>query len=292
MTIIRSFLFVPANRPTWIEKIPGYGADAVILDLEDSVTETDKGAARDVANRSIAGLAASGQRVYVRINRSAHMFNFEDIVAVVQPGLEGLILPKPESAEDVGIAAALVSEAESRRDIKAGQTALVPVLETARSVVEAYNIAQHPRVTAVVGASAKNGDVSRSLGFQWTEKGLETLYMRSSVVAAARAAGKAPIGGLWQEVHDLEGLARWAKFNRQLGFSGELVLHPSNVTVVNDAYTPSADEVAYYIAMIDAFDVARAAGRGAVTFQGEHIDNAHVTTARSIVALAQSVRSQ
>jgi citrate lyase subunit beta / citryl-CoA lyase len=291
MDIIRSFLFVPASRPSWIEKIPGVGADAVILDLEDSVPEDAKDGARGVAAAAVPRLKAAGQRVFIRINRSAWMYSFEDILAVTQEGLEGLVLPKPDGAPDVAFAASLLAEAESRRGLPIGHTILVPTLETARSVVQAAEIASHPRVGALAGAAARNGDVARSLGFQWTRDGLETLYMRSSVIAAARAAGKLPIGGLWQEVHDLAGLETWASFNRQLGFTGEMILHPSNVPVVNRAYSPLPEDVEYYRGMIKAFENANAQGRAAIVYEGEHIDLAHVTTARSIVALAATMQT-
>src|SRR5690606_9989806 len=132
-------------------------------------------------------------------------------------------------------------------------------------------IARRPYVSALIGASAKNADVARSVGFNWTREGLETLYFRSRVVLAARAYGKPAIGGLWQDVHDLDGLRCWAQTQRNIGFSGELALHPSNVPIINAVFSPSSEELSYYRRLVNAFEAAEAKGHAAVNFEGEHI---------------------
>ncbi|OJW30549.1 MAG: CoA ester lyase [Rhodospirillales bacterium 69-11] len=288
MKPIRSFLFVPGHRASWIDKVPGYHADAVILDLEDSVPDAQKAQARELVAGRIAGLAASGERVYVRINRSPFIYSMEDLAAIVVPGLEGVVLSKPNGPEDMHMAAMLVSEAESRNGLAVGTVGMIPTLETARSLHFAHEIALNPRVTTIACASAKNGDVARSVGFQWTREGLESLAWKSNSVIAARAAGKLPLAGLWQEVHDLAGLRETAAAHRRLGFVGEMLLHPSNVPIVNEVYSPSAEEVAYYRGMIVAFEKAQASGQAALIYDGEHVDYAHVKTARDIVAQAEA----
>ncbi len=291
MKPIRSFLFVPGSRESWLDKVAGAGADALILDLEDSVPLDAKVLARELVASRIAALAAAGQRVYVRINRSPFMYSMEDLLAVARPGLEGIVLSKPNGAEDVDMAAMMVAEAELRNGLAAGSVGLVPTLETARSIQFAHDIALRPRVTAIACAAARNGDVARSVGFQWTREGLESLHFKSAAVVAARAAGKMPLTGLWQEVHDIEGLKQAAAANRRLGFVGEMILHPSNVAPVNAIYSPSDEDVAYYRGMIDAFDRAQGEGRAAVIYDGEHIDYAHVKTAREIVEQARAFRA-
>lgn len=283
MRPIRSFLFVPGSRESWLDKVVSAGADALILDLEDSVPHDAKTAARALVARKIGGLAGVGQRVYVRINRSPFMYSMEDLLAVAVPGLEGIVLSKPNGPEDIDMASMMVAEAELRNGLAAGSIGLVPTLETARSIHFAHDIALRPRVTAIAVASAKNGDVARSVGFQWTREGLESLPFKVAALIAARAAGKMPITGLWQEVHDIEGLKLAAAAHRRLGFVGEMLLHPSNVAPVNAIYSPSDEDVAYYSGMIEAFDRAQADGRAAVIYDGEHIDYAHVKTAREIV---------
>lgn len=292
MKPIRSFLFVPGNKAGWIEKSVASRADALILDLEDSVPPAQKEEARGIVASKIAWLAEQQQRVWVRINRSPHLYDFDDILAVVGPHLEGVVVSKPCGPEDIDTVSSLLSEAEYRKGVAVGATRVVPLLETARALQFAYEIALRERVPAIVGATAKNADVSRALDTVWSAEGRETLYLKSRVVMAARAAGKLPIGGVWQQIHDLEGLRASAERDRALGMSGELLLHPSNVPTANEVYSPSAQQVAYYEGMIAALDAAQAQGRASTVYDGEHIDIAHVKTAREIIALARSFEAR
>lgn len=288
MKPVRSMLFVPGNRPEWIEKSITSKADALILDLEDSVPADLKVEARGIVRSKLAWLAQQGQRVFVRINRSPHLYDFEDIVAVVGPHVEGIVISKPCGPEDIDTVSMMLSEAEYRNGTALGTTRVIPLLETARSLELAYEIAKRDRVAAICGCTAKNADVARALGYVWTPEGRESQYLKSRAVMAARAAGKLPIGGVWQQVRDLEGLRQSSLLDRNLGMSGELALHPTNVAVINEVYSPSKEEVAYYQGMIVALEQAQATGRAATIYDGEHIDIAHVKTAREIVALAES----
>ncbi|CAG2153843.1 HpcH/HpaI aldolase/citrate lyase family protein [Cupriavidus numazuensis] len=284
----RSLLFVPGNKPDWIEKSIAAKADALILDLEDSVPPDLKVEARGIVRAKLAWLAAQNQRIYVRINRSPHLYDFEDILAVVSPHVEGIVISKPCGPEDVDCVSMMLSEAEYRNGVEAGTTKVIPLLETARSLELAYEIAKRDRVGAICGATAKNADVARALGYEWTPGGRESLTFKSRAVMAARAAGKLSIGGVWQQVRDLEGQKQSSLLDRNLGMTGELALHPSNVATINEVYTPSPEAVAYYEGMIVALDQAQATGRASCIYDGEHIDIAHVKTAREIVALARS----
>ena len=286
---IRSFLFVPGNKESWIEKSVASKADALILDLEDSVPPAQKAEARGIVASKLAWLADRKQRNWVRINRSPHLYDFDDILAVVGPHLEGVIVSKPVGPEDIDTVSAMLSEAEYRRGVPVGSTRVVPLLETARALQFAYEIALRDRVPAIVGASCRNADVERALSTIWSPGGREALYLKSRVVMAARAAGKLPIGGVWQQVRDLEGLRAASVDDRALGMSGALALHPSNVAIINETYTPSAEEVAYYRGMVETLDKAQAEGRASCIYDGEHIDIAHVKTAREIIALADTL---
>ena len=292
MKPIRSFLFVPGHKEKWVNNIPNFGADAVIIDLEDSVPIDQKPAAREIAADAIAGLAAAGERVWVRVNPTPHIYDLDDLHAVVQPGLEGIMLSKPNGPEGIATAGAIVSDIERRKNMSVGDIQFAPVLETAISIELAYPIAKDPRVATLCAASARNGDVARALGFQWTREGLESLHLKSKAILAVRAAGKDyPLGGLWQDVHDLDGLRESCLFHRQLGFTGEILLHPSNVPVANEVFTPGEEELAYYQGMVDAFEVAEKAGNAAVVYEGEHVDYAHVKTARQILAMVDQLKS-
>jgi citrate lyase subunit beta / citryl-CoA lyase len=290
MKPIRSMLFVPGSKQKWFSNIPMFESDTIILDLEDSVPIVLKEEARNNVAKVISPLANQNQRIYVRINRGPYGFDIEDLEAVIQPGLEGIVLPKINGPEDVDTLSSIVSEIEYKKKLNIGSTKFVATLETARSIYFAYEIAIKERVTCLAGVSPKNGDVARSVGYQWTPEGLERIYIRSQVVLAARAANVVPIGGLWQDVHDLEGLRKAAAFNWQLGFTGEMIVHPSNVPIINEVYSPSEQEIAYYKGMIEAFEKAEMEGSGAVLYEGEHIDYAHVNTARQILQFAESFK--
>jgi len=291
MKPIRSFLFVPGNKPSWMEKVIGSKADALILDLEDSVPHALKAEAREIVKSKLAWLTEQKQRTWVRINRSPHLYDFDDILAVVSPHVEGIVISKPCGPEDIHTVSSMLSEAEYRNGVELGHTKVIPLLETARSLQYAYEIALCERVPAIVGATAKNADVARALKTVWSLDGRETLFLKSRIVMAARAAGKLPIGGVWQQVHDLEGLKISSEKDRQLGMSGELLLHPSNVEIVNKTYSPSPEEVAFYEGMVQALEKAQAEGRASCIYDGEHIDIAHVKTAQEIIELARSFNS-
>ncbi|MGE0487019.1 MAG: CoA ester lyase [Gammaproteobacteria bacterium] len=286
---VRSFLFVPGNKASMIEKAVGAGADALILDLEDSVPLDQKLEARAIVTDKLPWLAAQGQRTWVRVNRSPHMYDFDDVLAVVGPHLEGVFISKTNGPEDVHCISMMLAEAEFRQGMAIGTTRVAPLLETARSMELCYEIAQIDRVAFLVGATAKNADTERALGYVWTAGGRESLYFKSRVVMAARAAGKLPIGGIWQQVKNLDGLRDFLLASRELGMTGELLLHPSNVAIANQAFSPSADEVAYYRGMIEAHEKAVAEGRASCMYDGEHIDIAHVATAREVIELAASM---
>ncbi|MDB5703834.1 MAG: CoA ester lyase [Sphingomonas bacterium] len=279
-------LFVPGNRASWIEKAAKAGADALVLDLEDSVPVAEKANARAIVAEAVGKHDPANGLLYVRANPGTHMPDWEDVQAVVQPGLTGLFVAKVSGPDDVEMLARMVSEVEHRKGMEIGVTQFVVALEMARAAELAFQIASHPRVQTLVASAAKNADVARALGFTWSMEGLETLYFRSKTIIACRAAGKTfPIGGLWQDVHDLEGLRSFATFNRSLGFTGEIVLHPSNVAVVNEVYSLSDADRDYYEGMITAFAEAEASGKAAVMYRGEHVDIAHVETARETLRI-------
>lgn len=284
---IRTMLFVPGNRDGWAEKAARASADAIILDLEDSVPAAEKEAARAGVHDKARALRALGQRVYVRINRSPYLYSIADIMASVSEEVEGLVISKPNGPEDVYAASQMIAEAEAHNGLPQGSTRLLPLLESARALQLCYEIAALPRVCGLIGATARNGDVARSLGFIWSDDGREALYLKSRVVMAARAAGKMAIGGCWQKVHDLDGLRASCVQDRALGMQGTLLLHPSNVAPANEIFSPSSDDIAFYRGMLEAIEKAKAAGRAATIYDGEHIDIAHEQTARQVLALAE-----
>ena len=287
MRPFRSLLFVPGHKPEWADKAVRAGAHALILDLEDAVPAEAKDVARAAVAATVDRLAGGDTGLVVRVNALEDDLHPKDVAAVVRPGLTALLLPKVRDRDDIVAFDALVTAAEIERGLPRGSVGLIPSLETARSLTNVGAIAAGPRVVSLMAAAAKDSDISREVGFTWTPAGLETLYLRSKVVLAARSAGLTHVVlGLWQDVTDLEGLRAFAEANRALGFTGQVVIHPSHVETVNEVYGPSAAELARLRRLVAAYEDGVRQGRGAVTFEGEHIDLAHVQTARSILAAA------
>lgn len=294
MRPMRSVLFVPGHRETWPEKALAAGADGVILDLEDSVPISMKDRARQVVVASIRSLASASRRVsgiYVRLNALETGMAGDDIEQVAIKGLDGFILPKTYDERDIIRFDALVSHYERRNGLNLGSLELIPALETAQAYAACERlIPASPRVATLFAGTAKDADVSRSIGFEFTAGGLETLYLRSRAVLATRAAGcEFPLVGIWQDLNDLDGARRFAEQNRELGFRGQVVIHPSHVAIANEIFMPSAQDVAFYAGMIDAFELAEAQGIAAIRYEGHHIDYAHVKTAKAVLALHESL---
>jgi len=286
----RSALFVPGNRAAWMEKAIGYGADCLILDLEDSVPDQEKVAARPLVRAAIVSLKARGQAVNVRINGFATGLTFDDLEGVLCPELDGVALPKVETVADMRELDALLTHLEQRMGIPPGTIETPLGCETAAAMRNTYEIATScPRVKRVTLAAGPGGDAARAIGYLWSKEGTETLYLRSKAVLDCRAAGiQYPTVSSWWNIKDLEGLEKDARWNRQLGFRGQTVMHPSHVPIVNRVFTPSAEEIAYFEGLIQAMEDARKRGIAAVTYKGDMVDEAMVKTAREMLALARS----
>jgi citrate lyase subunit beta / citryl-CoA lyase len=287
MKPMRSVLFVPAHREGWAAKAANKGADGVIIDLEDSVPIHLKSEGRQVAAQSIAALKETHPDlgVYVRLNAFETGLTGDDIEAVVIDGLDGVLLPKSFGANDIVGLDALISHFERRNGVPAGKTEIIIPLETAQAYADCENMLKaSPRVQTLFAGTARDADVSRSIGFEFTPGGEETLYLRSRVVLACRAAGKNHLlVGVWQDLQDPAGARNFALKNRQLGYRGMVLIHPSHIDVANEIFTPSEQDVIFYQGMIDAFDAAEKQGLAAIVYEGMHIDYAHIKTAREVV---------
>jgi citrate lyase subunit beta / citryl-CoA lyase len=287
MQPMRSVLFVPGHRDSWPAKAVAAGADGVILDLEDSVPANMKAEARQITAASIRALDAGARKVgvYVRLNALETGMTGDDLESVVIPGLSGVLLPKNYGPRDIIACDALITHFEHKNGVKPGSVEIVVSLETAQAYAECERILEaSPRVATLFAGTAKDADVSRSIGFQFTPLGLETLFLRSKALLAVRASGRQfPWVGLWQDLNDPEGARRFAEQNRQLGFTTMVAIHPSHIAIANEVFMPSEQEVIFYQGMIDAFDQAEAQGIAAVLYEGQHIDYAHVKTAKAVI---------
>ena len=286
--LCRSALFVPGHKPDWVPKAVAAGADLLILDLEDSVPVSEKSRARGLVRESLEALAAAGQDRSVRINGFATGLTLDDLEVLVCPALQAVRLPKVESADDLRELDALLSHLEKRAGMEPGAVATPLDLETAGAMRNAYDILRaSPRATSMMLGCGPGGDAARAVGYQWTRDGAETHYLRSRAVLDARAAGvEYPMVTSWWDIRDLDGLRADAALNRRFGFRGMVVMHPTHVPIVNETFTPNEAELAHARGLIAAMEAAEREGSAAVTYEGDMVDYAMVTTARELLELA------
>ncbi len=287
MRLLRSLLFTPGNNERMIRKTATLGADAVILDLEDAVPMAEKEAARHLLRDAIALVATGEAQVFVRVNALVTGLTTEDLEQVIQAGLAGVVLPKTESSDGVREVSRLIGELERRRGIEAGSVALIPLLESAKGVLDARAIAvASKRIIALAFGSL---DFTRDMGTTVSRQGTEVFYARSHIAVVARAAGSLAIDTPWIDIADPEGLAEEARMARQLGFAGKLLIHPSQIEPVNGVFSPSKDEVTYARNVVEAFRAAEAQGLGAISLDGRMIDVANARQAQDLIARAEAI---
>ncbi len=279
---IRSFLFAPGNHPRKVEKVFGVGADAVILDLEDAVAIAEKEATREAV--IIAMKADRPCRKYIRVNAIGTDWCTGDVEAVVSASLDGIVLPKVESASDLLTLDAMITEREQGLGLDLGSTDLMPIIETAKGVEHANEIAAAtPRVRRLAFGG---GDYTLDLDYNWTGDEEVLMYARARLSHASRLAGiEPPIDTVVLQIKDDRRFRASAERGRKFGFAGKLCIHPSQVPICNAVYTPTADEVAHARAVIEAFSKAEAEGSASIQLDGYFIDYPMVYKAQRIVAL-------
>ena len=288
---LRTSLYVPGNKEDWMRKAPKYGSDALILDLEDSVPVPNKAEARGLVRKMLEELGGEKPTLTVRVNRLETGLTSGDLEAVTCPQLYCVLLPKVESPADVVEVDNLLSHFERKVGMEVGSIYIDPGMETATSIRLSFEIASaSPRVAHMGGSGGKGGDTARSIGFEWTPEGLETLYLKSKVLIDVRSAGVPyPMSGGWMDIHNLDGLRNLAIQLKQLGYTGMHLIHPSHVPVVNEVFSPSPEDVKHYKGLIAAMEDMRATGAAAVTFDGDMVDIAHEETVRKMLAIAKEM---
>jgi citrate lyase subunit beta/citryl-CoA lyase len=288
MRLARSFLYVPANREKFLEKAIGLASDAFIFDLEDSVPPAEKGNARAGVRHYAPKIADN--RVWVRTNGLATPFAEADLDAVIGvTGIAGIFVPKVESREEISRWNAMIAALESARGVTAGATRLVLSIESARGVLNAYEMSvASDRIASLAFGGAQDGDLNTDLGCAWSIDGPEMLHARSHTLLAARAARfETPLDGVFANVRDAEGFERDTALSRRLGYRGRKLIHPSQIEPCNRLYSPSAAELDFYARMLEAFDRAVAQGSASTTVDGRMIDLAMANAARQALEDAE-----
>jgi citrate lyase subunit beta / citryl-CoA lyase len=286
MSVYRSFLFAPGNHPRRVEKALTLDADATILDLEDACPIAEK-----VATRAVVVAAYQRPRNglgYVRVNAMTTEFGYGDIAAVVQPGIDGIILPKVETADEIKAIDWLVLQLERERGLPPGAFDIIPIIETGKGVANVSAIAAAG--TRVRRLSFGAGDFTLDVNIEWSRNEDELLPYRSAVVLASRAAGiEAPLDTVWVDVKDMEGFRASVRTIKRLGFQGKMCIYPDQVPVVNEMLAPSPAEVEWSGRVVQAFREAEKAGSASIQLDGKFIDYPIVYRAERVLAMHQRI---
>lgn len=287
MRLLRTMLFTPGNSWRMIQKAKSLPADAVILDLEDAVPIAEKETARFFVKDGVQLMRNEERAVYVRVNSLSTGLTGGDLEYSIQEGLNGIVLPKTESGEDVLQVDEKISKLEEERLLPQGKISIIPLIETAKGVVKVEEIIKaSERVTAVCFGAL---DYTRDMGTAQSEDGSEVFYARSKIALVARANDVQAIDTPWLDLIDAEGLVREASLAKKIGFKGKLLIHPDHIEAVNKVFTPSREEVEYARKVVKAFMEAEDKGLGAVSLDGKMIDKANFVQAESLLNYAKTI---
>ena len=286
MSLFRSLLFAPGNHPRRVEKALTLDADAVILDLEDACPIAEK-----VATRAIVVEALQRPRHalgYVRINALSTEFGYGDLCAVTQAHVDGVMLTKVNGPDEIKIADWLITQLERERGLPPKSVDLIPLIETGAGLANADAIARAtPRVRRLAFGA---GDFTLDLGLRWSREETELLAFRSALVLASRSAGiEPPIDLAWINTKDAEGFANSLRWGRSLGFQGKLCIHPDHIEPINNAFSPSADDIAKARRIVAAFRDAEARGSAAFALDGALVDYAILVQAQRVLDAAARI---
>lgn len=285
----RTMLFVPGNNPGMMSDAHIYGSDALMFDLEDSVTLREKDAARLLVYHALKTIHYGECERVVRVNPLSTPFGKADIEAMVAAGAEVIRLPKTETAQDILDTEAEIERAERKYGIPVGQTRMMAAIEGALGVVNAYPIASaSPRLVAIaLGAE----DYCANLKTTRSPEGSELLFARGAIIVAARAAGIDAIDTVFSDVNNEEQLVKETLAIKQLGFDGKSVINPRQIKPVHRVFTPTHEEVVKAQRIIAASHDAEARGSGVVALDGKMIDRPVVLRAERTLELAYASRA-
>ena len=287
MTVLRSLLFVPGNQPRMLERASGLKPDAFIPDMEDSVPIDEKANAREVTASYLAKLGAGGVPVIPRVNSLDTGLLDDDLAAMVGEHVFGVSVGKIETPQDIATISAKLDALEREAGIEVGSVRLVPWIETAMAIVHLYEICKaSPRI---VGVAFGAEDFTNDMGIERTESEAETYFARNSIAVAARAADVVALDTPYFGFRDPDGLRENAGVARQYGFKGKFAIHPAQIDIINETFSPSHAEIEHARRVVDAFEEAASRGRGSTSLDGKVVDVPVVKRAQAVLELAASM---
>ena len=272
---LRSVLYIPASKERALDKARGLAADAIIFDLEDAVSVDEKPRARDVLAAQLAAGGYGARTRVVRINGLDTEWGEGDAQAAVAMAPDAILLPKVSAPSDI----------ERLAEIS-GDIPLWAMMETPAGMLNAAQIAAHPRLACMVMGT---NDLAKDLQTRFRPDRLPLMTSLGLCILAAKAHGIAIVDGVFNAFRDEDGLRAECTQGRDLGFDGKTLIHPAQLSVTNEVFSPSAAEIDLARRQIDAFDAATAAGQGVAVVDGRIVENLHVETAREILARSAAI---
>ena len=283
----RSMLFLPSNNPNMLINGNCLGADAIIFDLEDAVSPAEKDAARLLVRNTMRYMDFGGCEKIVRINSIDTAYWKDDLSVILPWKPDMILLPKTGTAADVLAADSYITQLEQQLGMEPDTIGLMPLIETALGVENAFSIASAAKRVRALFLGAE--DLTADLQCKRTKEGNEIFYARTRLVMAARAAGVEVYDTPFTDVNDDEGIQTDAAFAKALGFSGKASISPRHVEVINEVFSPTQSDIDYAYEVMDTIALAKKQGKGAISLRGKMIDAPIVTRAQQTIAMAKAL---
>ncbi len=283
----RSMLFLPGNTPNMLINGSRLGSDALIFDLEDAVSPAEKDSARVLVRNTLRYMDLGSCEIIVRINSIDTDYWKKDIDAILPYSPALILLPKVNCAQDALIADEYMTEVEQKLGLEQGKVKLMPLIETALGVENAFSIATATKRVAALFLGAE--DLTADLRCKRTKGGAEINYARTRLVMAARAANIDVYDTPFTDVNDDEGIRVDAEYAKALGFTGKASISPRHVDVINEVFSPSERDIAYAYEVMEAIRIAKEQGRGVISLHNKMIDAPIVARAQQTIAMAEEM---
>ncbi|MDE1726053.1 MAG: CoA ester lyase [Thaumarchaeota archaeon] len=277
--LLRSLLFVPGNNQRFLEKAKTLSADVICFDLEDSVPLEEKKSARNIIKGALQKRADYQAEIYVRTNSPVSGLIAEDLVAIVQKGINGIVVPKVNNISEIKKIEKILVNLERKRKLKPIE--LMASIESTEGVVNAYSIASSSkRVSALIFGVF---DLLNDLGIEYTKQAEGAKYARAKIPIDARAAGKYALDAIWQDLNDEAGLEQDCTMAKDLGYAGKTIIHPNQIQATHRVFYPTNSEIMWAKKVIDAYVLAKEKKKGATKVEGKMIDEVHFKRAQTLL---------
>lgn len=281
----RALLYMPGDNWKMITKSVTLGVDSICMDMEDGTAINKKAEARATIAKALQELDFGASEKLARINSVGSGWEQEDIEAVLPHYPDGIVIPKVESFEQVEWASRIIEDAELKNGWKVNSIRILIGVETAKGILNLKEIAAHPRLDAIIFGGE---DLAASIGAVRTKDAVELLYARQAVIVACAAYDLQPLDIVTIDYKDLEALKVESEFGARLGFSGKQIIHPNQVQVVQEAFTPSDEAIAYARRIVETFEASQKEGKGAYSLDGKMIDMPLLKNAQKVLARANA----